>query len=120
MFSLSGGSQQKVLLARWLAAGVEILVLEEPTRGVDVGTKAEIYGLLDDLASRGSAVLVITSDIEEAALARPVGPRDAPGRAGRPDRASDRRGSRRRRAGSMNRPMAQIDRFPDRQEDRRP
>jgi ABC-type sugar transport system ATPase subunit len=68
VFSLSGGSQQKVLLARWLAAGVEILVLEEPTRGVDVGTKAEIYGLLDDLASRGSAVLVITSDIEEAAL----------------------------------------------------
>ena len=68
VFSLSGGSQQKVLLARWLAAGVEILVLEEPTRGVDVGTKAEIYRLLDDLASRGSAVLVVTSDIEEAAL----------------------------------------------------
>jgi ABC-type sugar transport system ATPase subunit len=68
VFSLSGGSQQKVLLARWLAAGVEILVLEEPTRGVDVGTKAEIYRLLDELASRGSAVLVITSDIEEAAL----------------------------------------------------
>jgi rhamnose transport system ATP-binding protein len=68
VFSLSGGSQQKVLLARWLAAGVEVLVLEEPTRGVDVGTKAEIYRLLDELASRGSAVLVITSDIEEAAL----------------------------------------------------
>jgi ABC-type sugar transport system ATPase subunit len=68
VFSLSGGSQQKVLLARWLAAGVEILVLEEPTRGVDVGTKAEIYRLLDELASSGSAVLVITSDIEEAAL----------------------------------------------------
>jgi rhamnose transport system ATP-binding protein len=57
-----------VLLARWLAAGVEILVLEEPTRGVDVGTKAEIYRLLDELASRGSAILVITSDIEEASL----------------------------------------------------
>jgi rhamnose transport system ATP-binding protein len=68
VFSLSGGSQQKVLLARWLAAGVEILVLEEPTRGVDVGTKAEIYRLLDELASSGSAVLVITSDIEEASL----------------------------------------------------
>ena len=68
VFSLSGGSQQKVLLARWLAAGVEILVLEEPTRGVDVGTKAEIYRLLDELASRGSAILVITSDIEEASL----------------------------------------------------
>jgi ABC-type sugar transport system ATPase subunit len=68
VFSLSGGSQQKVLLARWLAAGAEVLVLEEPTRGVDVGTKAEIYRILDELASRGSAVLVITSDIEEAAL----------------------------------------------------
>ncbi len=68
VFSLSGGSQQKVLLARWLAAGVEVLVLEEPTRGVDVGTKAEIYRLLDELASRGAAILVITSDIEEAAL----------------------------------------------------
>jgi ABC-type sugar transport system ATPase subunit len=68
VFSLSGGSQQKVLLARWLAAGVEVLVLEEPTRGVDVGTKAEIYRLLDELADRGSAILVITSDIEEAAL----------------------------------------------------
>jgi rhamnose transport system ATP-binding protein len=68
VFSLSGGSQQKVLLARWLAAGFEILVLEEPTRGVDVGTKAEIYRLLDELAASGSAVLVITSDIEEASL----------------------------------------------------
>jgi L-arabinose transport system ATP-binding protein len=66
--SLSGGSQQKVLLARWLAARAEILVLEEPTRGVDVATKAEIYRLLDDLSARGSAILVITSDIEEAAI----------------------------------------------------
>jgi len=62
---LSGGSQQKVLLARWLAAGSQTLVLEEPTRGVDVGTKAEIHRLLRDTANQGGAVVVITSDIEE-------------------------------------------------------
>ena len=66
--SLSGGSQQKVLLARWLVADSTVLVLEEPTRGVDVGTKAEIYHLLGELARQGKAVLVITSDIEEATL----------------------------------------------------
>lgn len=66
--ALSGGSQQKVLLARWLAAKSQVLVLEEPTRGVDVATKAEIYHLLHDMAQSGAAILVITSDIEEAAL----------------------------------------------------
>jgi len=66
--SLSGGSQQKVLLARWLAADSGVLVLEEPTRGVDIATKAEIYELLRSLASQGKAVLVVTSDIEEASL----------------------------------------------------
>lgn len=66
--SLSGGSQQKVLLSRWLVADSEVLVLEEPTRGVDVGTKAEIYHLLGQIAGQGKAVLVITSDIEEATL----------------------------------------------------
>lgn len=66
--ALSGGSQQKVLLARWLAANSKVLVLEEPTRGVDVGTKAEIYNLLHEMARNGAAVLVITSDIEEAAV----------------------------------------------------
>jgi ABC-type sugar transport system ATPase subunit len=66
--SLSGGSQQKVLLSRWLVADSEVLVLEEPTRGVDVGTKAEIYHLLGELARQGKAVLVVTSDIEEATL----------------------------------------------------
>jgi rhamnose transport system ATP-binding protein len=62
---LSGGSQQKVVLARWLAAGSRVLVLDEPTRGVDVATKAEIYRLLRGLADDGGAVLVITSDVEE-------------------------------------------------------
>lgn len=66
--SLSGGSQQKVLLSRWLVADSKVLVLEEPTRGVDVGTKTEIYHLLGDLARQGKAVLVVTSDIEEATL----------------------------------------------------
>lgn len=62
---LSGGSQQKVLLARALAAGGKILVLEEPTRGVDIATKAEIHRLLRDVADAGSGVLVISSDLEE-------------------------------------------------------
>ena len=63
--ALSGGTQQKVLLARWLVAGCSVLVLDEPTRGVDIATKAEIYGLLSEIASEGGAVLVISSDIEE-------------------------------------------------------
>jgi len=62
---LSGGSQQKVLLARWLAAGSRVLVLEEPTRGVDVATKAEIYRLLRRLSDDGGAILVVSSDVEE-------------------------------------------------------
>ena len=62
---LSGGSQQKVLIARWLAAGATVLVLEEPTRGVDIATKAEIYRLLRQRADDGSAVLITSSDLEE-------------------------------------------------------
>ena len=64
---LSGGSQQKVLLARWLATGSKVLILEEPTRGVDIATKAEIYRILHDHAGRGGAVLLISSDLEEVA-----------------------------------------------------
>lgn len=65
---LSGGNQQKVLLARWLAHGSKALILEEPTRGVDIATKAEIYRVIRQLADDGVAVLVISSDLEEVAL----------------------------------------------------
>lgn len=63
--TLSGGNQQKVVVARWLAAKVRLLVLEEPTIGVDVGSKAEIYALLQQALSSGMAVLLISSDFEE-------------------------------------------------------
>jgi ribose transport system ATP-binding protein len=62
---LSGGNQQKVVYGKWLARGPRLLILDEPTRGVDVGAKAEIYALVDDLAGRGVAVWMITSDMEE-------------------------------------------------------
>jgi ribose transport system ATP-binding protein len=63
--TLSGGNQQKVVVARWLAAKVRLLILEEPTIGVDVGSKAEIYALLQQALSTGMAVLLISSDFEE-------------------------------------------------------
>lgn len=63
--SLSGGNQQKVLLAKGLLVDPEIILLDEPTRGVDVGAKAEIYRIIDDLASRGKAVLMISSEMNE-------------------------------------------------------
>jgi ribose transport system ATP-binding protein len=62
---LSGGNQQKVVYGKWLARGPKVLILDEPTRGVDVGAKAEIYALVDELAGQGVAVWMITSDMEE-------------------------------------------------------
>jgi ribose transport system ATP-binding protein len=62
---LSGGNQQKVLLARWLCLDPEVLLLDEPTRGIDVGAKAEVQGLIDELAGDGLGVLLISSDPEE-------------------------------------------------------
>jgi ABC-type sugar transport system ATPase subunit len=63
--SLSGGNQQKVVLAKWLAANCDFLMIDEPTRGVDVGAKAEIHGLIRGLAAEGKAILLISSDMPE-------------------------------------------------------
>lgn len=62
---LSGGNQQKVILARWLAIAPKVLILDEPTRGIDVGAKAEIYALIEELAKDGMAVILISSELPE-------------------------------------------------------
>jgi rhamnose transport system ATP-binding protein len=62
---LSGGNQQKVALGRWLATGPRVLILDEPTQGVDVGAKADIHGLMGDLAAEGLAILMISSELPE-------------------------------------------------------
>ena len=63
--SLSGGNQQKVVLAKWLELAPEVLILNEPTRGIDVGAKAEIYKILDNLVNEGKCVIIITSEMPE-------------------------------------------------------
>ena len=65
MTSLSGGNQQKVVLAKWLARRPKLLIVDEPTRGIDVGTKAEVHRLLEELVGTGVAVLVISSELPE-------------------------------------------------------
>jgi ribose transport system ATP-binding protein len=62
---LSGGNQQKVILGRWLSAGCDLLLIDEPTRGIDVASKADIYALIDDLARSGVAVLMVSSELPE-------------------------------------------------------
>ncbi|MEW5959296.1 MAG: sugar ABC transporter ATP-binding protein [Chloroflexota bacterium] len=62
---LSGGNQQKVVLAKWLATRPRILILDEPTRGIDVGTKAAVHGLMSELAAQGMAILMISSELPE-------------------------------------------------------
>jgi ribose transport system ATP-binding protein len=63
--SLSGGNQQKLIIARWLLTKPKLLILDEPTRGVDIGAKSEIYSLIDQLANEGVAILVVSSDLPE-------------------------------------------------------
>lgn len=63
--SLSGGGQQKVVLARWMAENLQVLILDEPTRGIDIITKREIHRLINELASQGLAVIVVSSDLPE-------------------------------------------------------
>ncbi len=63
--NLSGGNQQKVVVAKWLMMNPKVLIVDEPTRGIDVGSKAEIYGLLNELAKSGVAIIVVSSEIEE-------------------------------------------------------
>ena len=62
---LSGGNQQKVLLSRWMLTDPDVLILDEPTRGIDIGAKSEIYRLMSDLAQRGKAIIMISSELPE-------------------------------------------------------
>ena len=62
---LSGGNQQKVIFARWLSTHPEILILDEPTRGIDIGSKNEIYRLISMLAEKGMAILLVSSELPE-------------------------------------------------------
>lgn len=65
VIELSGGNQQKVVVAKWLLTDSDLIIFDEPTRGIDVGAKAEIYGIINDLANQGKAVLIISSDMPE-------------------------------------------------------
>jgi ribose transport system ATP-binding protein len=66
IYMLSGGNQQKCILARVLAADPDIIILDEPTRGIDVGARSEIYRLINSLCDEGKGVLMVTSDLPEA------------------------------------------------------
>ena len=63
--ALSGGNQQKVVIAKWIARNPKVIILDEPTRGVDVGARAQIYEVIADLAREGMAVIVVSSDLDE-------------------------------------------------------
>jgi ribose transport system ATP-binding protein len=63
--NLSGGNQQKVVLGKWLMSRPTVFLMDEPTRGIDVGAKFEVYGLINDLAARGAGILLISSELEE-------------------------------------------------------
>ena len=63
--TLSGGNQQKVIVARWLANDPDILIMDEPTRGIDIGAKHEIYEIMENLAQQGKAIIMISSEMPE-------------------------------------------------------
>lgn len=63
--NLSGGNQQKVLIARWLLTNPDILILDEPTRGIDVGAKSEIHALITELAGQGKSIIMVSSELPE-------------------------------------------------------
>lgn len=63
--NLSGGNQQKVVLGKWLSASGEILIFDEPTKGIDVGAKAEIYGIMEDLVEQGKSIIMVSSELPE-------------------------------------------------------
>lgn len=63
--NLSGGNQQKVVIAKWLINDAEILIFDEPTRGIDVGAKSEIYTLMNELTSQGKSIIMISSELPE-------------------------------------------------------
>ena len=74
MRNLSGGNQQKVVIARWLATGARVFLFDEPTRGVDVGAKAEIHALIRRLSDEGAAIVLVSSELPEVlALADRIG-----------------------------------------------
>ena len=63
--NLSGGNQQKVVLAKWLLCNCRVLILDEPTRGIDIGAKTEIYKLINELAAKGMAIIMVSSEMPE-------------------------------------------------------
>ena len=63
--NLSGGNQQKVLLSKWLTNSPKVIILDEPTRGIDVGSKAEIYAIIDELAENGASIIMVSSELPE-------------------------------------------------------
>jgi ABC-type sugar transport system ATPase subunit len=63
--SLSGGNAQKVILAKWLSTNADLLILDEPTKGIDIGAKAEIYKLMEELVAEGKSIIIVSSELPE-------------------------------------------------------